>query len=565
MNKILISLTGIAAFAGSCQSGESDYGNQKPNIILIMADDVAPEHFSCYGGDLPTPNIDKLAAEGMTFHRAYTPSAACTPSRYSILTGQFPGRCKEPEFTSSYSDFEPYKIAWNTPINSENLTIHELLNEVGYYTGFVGKFHIGSLSFDVPENNPDIPVIDPDMDPENPVADSLLKVYQSVIENEVKKLTGCDFTASIQWENPEEMPLKAIRRHNLEWLTQGVEEFLDDRKEEDPFFLHFNTTAFHGPNHFYDLLTPAKYTPEGIMENPYKHHPPRHTIFDRLLEMGIDTSSNQPDHIRHYNTGKLYLDDQIGAIMEMLEEKGLKENTLVILTADHAIEPGKSTCYERGLRVPFIASWPASIEKGSESNELVHFTDFLPTFAELAGYKNEFSDKVDGVSFLSALSGDGITGREYIYAEEGFTRSVSNKDFKYIAMRFPSSVIRRINAGESDIITHFGDSFQAHGLIASKYHPGYFEQDQLYDLRKDPWEQKNLAGNPEYSDILSEMRNVLSGFTSSMPAMFPVTEYKGPDSDAYSELAGKTRMKGTDEIYWWKRELDYPPLINNEN
>jgi arylsulfatase A-like enzyme len=561
INKFFLGLSGILIMGSCSTKNEKVQADQKPNIILIMADDVAPEHFSCLGGVIPTPNIDKLAAEGMIFNRAYAPSAACTPSRYSIITGQYAGRCNADSFTSSISPGEPYKIAWNTPITEKNLTLHEVLAEAGYFTGYVGKFHIGSLEFDRPEHNTDIPEINPDADPNDPKTDSLLRIYQSVIEKRVQQLTGCSYTASIQWENPEQMPVKAIRHHNLEWLTRGAAEFLTNRDEAKPFFLHFNTTALHGPNHFYDLHEPARYTPEGILENPFEHHPPRNTIFERVVELGRDTGANVPDHIKHYDAGIIYLDDQVGAIMKMIEKQGVKENTLVILTADHAIEPGKSTCYERGLRVPFIVSWPAKIKPGSQTNELVQFTDFLPTFASIGGINLPDEVKIDGENFASLLLGDKLLERQYIFSEEGYTRSVTGKKYKYIAMRFPDDVIENIENGTAGIITHFGDQFQAHGLIASKYHKGYFDADQLYDLENDPWEQNNLVYDPDYSDILDKMKEKMKKFTSTFDFPFPLENDHFMISTAYEQVVSSTKNTGTSQIYWWKRELEYPPEI----
>lgn len=559
MNKIVIGLAGLAVL---CSCGNKDIQEQtknRPNIILIMADDVTPEHFSCLGGDIPTPNIDRLAAGGMIFNRAYAPSAACTPSRYSIMTGQYPGRCQAKSFLGSIQEGEPYKIAWNTPITEDNFTLHEVLTRAGYFTGYVGKFHIGDLDFNKPEANPHIPYIDPESNPEDPVSDSLLKIHQSVIENRVKELTGCSYTAAIQWENPEQLPIKAISNHNLEWLTSGAAEFLAKRDTTLPFFLHFNTTALHGPNHFYDLHKPAKYTPEGILKEPYLYHPPRKTIFERLIALGKDTSNNVPDYIRHYDAGILYLDDQVGAILNMLEEKGIGENTIVILTADHAIEPGKSTCYERGLRVPFIVSWPSGIKAGSECNELIQFTDFLPTFAKIAG-ANIDTSVTDGISFLPLLKGEESHPRSWLYSEEGYTRAVTGEKFKFIAMRFPEDVLERLQQGNVEIITHFGDQFQAHGLIASKYHDGYFDADQLYDLENDPWEQVNLAYLPEYKNTLDSLRSILTDFCSSYNHPYPIDNDGYMQTEGYRKAVRTTKNKGTDEIKWWDRELIYPPV-----
>lgn len=247
--------------------------------------------------------------------------------------------------------------------------------------------------------------------------------------------------------------------------------------------------------------------------------------------------------------------------MKMIEKQGIKKNTLIILTADHAIEPGKSTCYERGLKVPFIVSWEGKIAPGSVSNQLVQFTDFLPTFAALAGAEIPDNSLIDGIDFTPAFFEEKTLDREYIYSEEGYTRAVTGKKFKYIAMRFPERVIDNIESGRVGILTHFGDQFQAHGLIASKYHSGYFDADQLYDLESDPWEQKNLAYDPDYSDVLDLMKTKLKEFLATMDHPFPLENDVYMNSDAYREVVKSTKNTGTSQIYWWKRELVYPPEI----
>ncbi len=546
------------AVLGSCQTNHSSEENSAPNIILIMADDVAPEHFGCYGGKLPTPNIDELASQGMVFNRAYAVSAACTPSRYSVMTGQFPGRSMGEEFRLADPPGEPYQISWNTPIVEENITLHEVLNEAGYFTGYVGKFHIGDLDFDNPARNPEIPVFEPGLDPDSPECETLLKRHQSAMIQRVKELTGADFAGSIQWENPETLPIPETRHHNLEWFTQGVYEFLEETNQSTPFFLHLNTTAYHGPNHHTSLLADPHYTPGGKMQDPYRFHPPRSTIFDRLLEMGLDTSTNVPDHIRHYNTGILYLDDQIGAITEMLREIHKIENTLIIVTADHAIEPGKSTCYERGVRVPFVAFWADRIEPGSVSNEMIQFTDFLPGFASLAKTNLPQDLQFDGTDFSPALFNQDLE-RKYIYFEEGYTRAVSSKKYKYIAMRFPGFVMDSLEKGKSNVITHFGSRIQAHGLIASRYHEGYFSADQLYDLENDPWEQNNLAARPEYQPVLEEMKSALNGFLTGLDPDFRLEDTSFVSNPVYIMKVKNTLETGLSAISWWNRKLDYPP------
>ncbi len=206
MNRTTI-LAASVILLSACHSNRNgkssaDRDKERPNILLIMTDDVSFDHLSCYSGKLPTPHIENLAREGMLFYQAYATSAACTPSRYSILTGQYAGRSQSPDFREHFPADEPYAIAWNTPLTEGNLTLHEVMHKAGYYTGFVGKFHVGSLDFDKPSVNPDLPYINPDLSPDSREADSLLALYEQVISARVKELTGADFAGAIQWANP---------------------------------------------------------------------------------------------------------------------------------------------------------------------------------------------------------------------------------------------------------------------------------------------------------------------------------------------------------------------------
>ncbi len=579
MKKLLLGSTTIALSSmviTSCHDKQDRKdNNEQPNILLIMADDVAPVNFNCYKGKLdipgidkmakslygqsvPTPHIDKVAANGMTFTRAFAVSPVCTPSRYSILTGQYPGRSAHEHFLDDCPVNKPYHIEFNTLVTENNLTLHKLLKKVDYYTGFIGKFHVGNLEFDTHEFNKNIPEINAEMDPDTREADSLLQAYQNVIAKEVKRLTGADFVANVQWENPEGIPIKAVKKHHLEWLTQGAVEFFDAMPEDKPFFLHFNTTALHGPHHGENLKSDAHFTPEGRMAEPFKYHPTRASVFKRLVDMGFDTSKAVKEHIRHYQAGMIYFDDQVGAIMNYLKKTGRAENTLVIISADHNTEPGKSTVYNKGVRVPFIAQWLSEIPAGSICNQQIEFTDFLPTFAELAGAEIPQDAVVDGISFVPALHEKPLQ-RKTIFHEIGYSRAISNGKYKYMAMRFPDNIIQEIKNGERQHITHYHTATHAHPYIAMQCHPGYFSADQLFDLEADPYEQHNLAYEEGYDTVLQKMKEQLEQYTATFRHPYPLNDTAFMNLPEYQEAATRTRERGTSFIYWWKRDLDYPP------
>ncbi len=558
MKSILAALLIILFSLSSCSNKNSKV-SERPNIILIMTDDVDFKHWSCYGDELPTPHIENLARQGMVFHQAYTTSAACTPSRYSIMTGQYAGRCKDESFLSGNPDGSPYLIAWNTPLTEENLTMHELMKEAGYQTGFVGKFHLGSLQFDNPYFNPLMPEIDPDLSPDTKEADSLLRIYQDLMTARVKVLTGTDFAGAIQWENPETLPLKAIRKHNLEYQVWGVRNFFRSLSGSQPFFLTINSTAMHGPNHFESLLSDPVYTAEGRIGELRNVMPSRSSIFERLHDLGWNYGEGVSDHINHYLAGRIYMDDQVGAIMQMLSEFGYDKNTLVILTADHNIEPGKSTVYSQGVNVPFVAWWPDHIDPGTQSYDHIQFIDFLPTFAELGGAGISSDQIIDGKSFADVFKGPQLVDDRILYYEEGYSRGVSNGKYKYIAIRFPERIMDSLASGSAITISQMGTKRTVHSSISMEYYPFYFDADQLYDLENDPYEQVNLASDPKYRKILEEMKKELQLKLETFEHPFDLSDNEFNHEDAYRNAASKARSAGTGWIPWWNRKLDFPP------
>lgn len=566
-------LAGLTAI--SCQSAK-DMKNEKPNILLIMADDITPEHLGCYGGKMPTSTIDSLAAQGAVFSNAYCTSAASTPSRFSILTGLYANRCTHTEFTKNHQSGQPYNLEWNTPLTDSNNVLHEVLKEAGYYTGFVGKFHTGQLNFDTPGTN-GLPDIGVDELPEATDTDGKLKAFQTIIGKQIQQLTGADYVASALWKNFDEFFMKSLKYHNLEWITEGAVNFFDSVPEKKPWFLYVATSALHGPNHASNLKQDAHFTPGGRLNEPYKYHPHRKTIFERVENAGrlvnaskyglppFDTNDRKSygrelDRLDHYNTGIVYLDDQIRAIINKLKQTGQDKNTLIIITADHGVEPGKSTCYEKGNKVPFIVIWPAKAKPGSRYNELVQFTDFMPTFSAIAGIAPDKQVKTDGVDFSPLLTGQGTYQRHSIYFEMGYSRAVTDGRFKYIATRFPSVVQEKIRSGKQNYINHLDSFGQFHASVTLQFYPGYFDADQLYDLKKDPYEQHNLAGEAGFGPELERMQGLLNSYLSQFGYPFNLSDTKLFAQPEYLQAVANTKANGTVFIPWWPQAFTWPPV-----
>ena len=153
------SFLSVIWFLVSCSSPsqqEEELPIDRPNIVIMFTDELEMNDIGAYGGDIPTPNIDKLASQGLRFTRAYTPSSMCTPARFAFLTGKYPGRCTAPTFLKSNPIDQPYSIAWNTWITQDLMTLPRLLSQNGYITGMAGKWHVGHMGDKVlPELNLD--------------------------------------------------------------------------------------------------------------------------------------------------------------------------------------------------------------------------------------------------------------------------------------------------------------------------------------------------------------------------------------------------------------------------
>ena len=529
---------------------EKKVRNETPNFIVIFTDEMQFSDLGCYGGDIPTPNIDRLASEGILFSNAYTPASMCTPSRYAILTGQFPGRCSAPSFARENPANQPYNIAWNSWITADKKTLPRVLSENGFVTGMAGKWHIGR----VPEGTI-LPKFQPDEALDNPETEAKLIEQQSVYQGLVESLGGFDDAASVVWGNYDGHRLKALSFHNFPWIVRGALSFIEKQRESDkPFFLYFAPTAVHGPNHVADLLQDVSFTPGG-----------RDTT---LLGLKIDIPALQEQlsqvdpKTRHRYAGVAQTDHVVGLILDKLAKSGFIENTVIIYMADHNIEPGKATSFEKGIHVPMIIYWPDRTS-GSISKALVQNTDIYPTILEAAGIELPDDHILDGVSILPIISNPDQATRDFIFAENGYTRSVSDGTYKYIALRYPEMLIKKMESGEIDYVPSYVKAWpQPHSAIAMNGFPCYFDQDQAYNLEDDPYEQENLYSQMRDSEELRVLKAALEEHLESFAHPFDLTQIPFLETEEYRKLTEKNLAFDLLSIPWLSRDhgfIIWPP------
>ena len=359
-----------------CFSGLLTAEPSRPNIILLLADDLGFGDLSCFGSPaVTTPHLDRLASQGMKVTRFYAASAVCSPTRASVLTGRYPLRFG---ITKHFND----RDRW---LPESATTIATLLKGAGYATVHIGKWHLGGLHLDADgrrlENQPG-------------PREHGFDFYQTQIEQQpLRGRMGKDQTlfregGTVLLRNDhrvtEDDPYfsKHFTDANGDYAIEMIEQLFADKK---PFFINLW------------WLVPHK---------PYEPAPEPH--WSQTAAGGIS------DDQHRFRSMVQHMDSKVGEILEKLDELGIAKNTLVIFTSDNGaafegfigdLKGGKTDLHEGGLRVPMIVRWPSVIPAGVTSAGFGHTNDLLPTFCEAAAVKIPSDLAVDGLSLLPHLKG----------------------------------------------------------------------------------------------------------------------------------------------------------------
>ena len=502
----------------------------KPNIIFFIADDMYPEMFNCLPqgkGKNLTPALDRLASGGVILENQYVVSPVCTPSRYNCLTGNFASRAANRQFLNKTKNEEGQTvIQWNTFITENDKILPHYLKELGYTTGMVGKNHVieanGLKSF------PDFSADANDPEIKEKVAENYRIVRQAVLRS------GFDYADGLYHNNPNFIGVEELAVQNMDWIAEAGLKFIDQNKD-NPFFLYFATTIPHGPtNRERSWGANPLITAKGYLDEAPDVLPARNTLTERLREAGITG---------HGKENVLWLDDALNALIKKLEEHGILNNTIIFFFNDHG-QHAKGTLYQGGVLNPSIVWRQGGFQCGNLVGTPVSNVDFAPTILELAGAELE-GDEFDGKSFKALLDSKKLQPRESLFFELGYARAVIKGNYKYYAVRYPSYAtkmteeertkkleaynrgrefrnMRIVNRDPAKPFSHLetvpggGEAEnQSYGKL-----PGYFDADQLYNLEEDPHELKNLANDPEYADILKEMKTELQKYLDDLPGNF---------------------------------------------
>lgn len=420
----------------------------KPNIIYILADDLGYGDLSCYGQrKFKTPNIDRLAQEGMRFTNHYSGSPVCAPSRSALMTGLHTGHTP----VRGNKEVRP-EGQW--PLPSTSYTLFEMVKSAGYVTGAFGKWGLGYPGSEG--------------DPNNQGVDSFYgyncqrlahNYFPEYLRDNQKKVILDGNTDTLKGDYaPEKIHQKAM-------------QFLIDNKDTT-FFLYYPMVIPHA-----ELVAPelymAKYTGKFLPEKSFKG-------VDQGDQFRKGPYGSQAEGHAAFAAMINLLDDQVGEIISKIQELGIDENTLIIFSSDNGphqeggadpeffdsngiLRGFKRDLYEGGMRVPMIARWKGRIKPGTVSNHISAFWDVMPTVADLLEIK--IKDKIDGISFLPTLMGK--------------TRDQKQHDYLYWEFHELNGRLA-LRKGDWKLVQY----------NVSKSPAGSFE---LYNLKNDPAENTDLA------------------------------------------------------------------------
>ena len=513
---------------------------ERPNIIMFLIDDQNPSSIAAFGGDTYTPNLDRMAEEGIKFTRAYVSSSVCTPSRYSFLTGRFAGNSHSKLYNDAVGGKENQGLpGFNVALERDKMNVGNILRKAGYTTGFVGKFHLTS-KLDFPEfykgKNKWIN-ISKDARP-GPEASAQFKHNERWMRRYLKEL-GFSWAKNVYPENSH----KPYSEHNPEWTTVAALEFIEENKS-GPFYLHLCSTLLHGPDKSWrKSMDHPLVTGEGKVESLPEVMTPRSELLKTIKEKGFDPGSRV--------AGEAWIDDSLGAIFRKLKELGIDDNTLVVFAPDHGRD-GKASVFSHGAaQVPMIMRWPNKIPAGQVCDELVQNIDLVPTFFELGNAQKPESYRIDGKSLTPLFkNGTADDWRSHLYLEMGAARATVTKDWSYIAVRYTKEQIAAIKRAEPKNLPRAMSYIGRLGIgVRGADRPGFFDQDQLYHLKKDPKEMKNLANNVLHASRLKTIRNLMQKDLESIGRPFgefiPGGNATAPGQiDRQIEIVKKLKIKG---------------------
>lgn len=448
---------------------------RKPNIVFMMSDDHAAQAISCYNSNLNhTPNIDRIAEEGARFDRVYCTNSLCAPSRATILTG-------------NYSHINGVR-GLADDFDGNQQTFPKLMQESGYQTAIVGKWHLGHGGVHDPTGFDYWDVLPDQGDYYNPEMIKEGKHYQT--EGYVSDVLT-DHALNWLKNRDEDKPFMLMLHHKAPHRPWDPPERYQDL---------YDDVSFPEPESFYDqyenrarAAKMANMRIEDLTDRDVKETPPEDLTTTELR------SWKYQRYIKDYLRCVKTIDDSVGAVLDYLEEENLVDNTIVVYTSDQGFFLGehgwydKRFMYEESLQMPFVMKYPKKIKPNTVSDKMIINNDFAPTFLDFAGV--EAKENMQGESFRKICEGENPTDwREYVY-------------YRYWEHLKEHGVVAHygIRSENYKLIYYYGDPLDVKEAVQEKTEPEW----ELFDLANDPLEMNNVYEVEAYAGIVDHLKEEL--------------------------------------------------------
>lgn len=493
-------LTAISLYSNAANN------SSKPNIIFILCDDMGYGDLGCYGQKyIQTPNLDRMAQEGMLFTQAYAGSPVSAPSRASLMTGQHTGHTHvrgNKEYWKNvpavaYGINKDFSVVGQEPYDEDHIILPEVMKKNSYITGVFGKWAGG---YEDSCSTPDKRGVDEFY---GYICQFQAHLYYPNFLNRYSKEEGDTGVVRIVMEDNINYPMfgddyKKRSQYSADLIHQKAMEWIDKQDGKQPFYGFFTYTLPHA-----ELAQPN----DSILKG-YK----KHFFRDKTWGGSEGSRYNAVEHTHAEFAGMITrLDSYVGEVLRKLKEKGLDDNTIVIFSSDNGPhEEGgadpeffgrdgklrglKRQCHEGGIRIPFIVRWPGRVSAGMVNDHQLAFYDVMPTFCELmedkAFPKKYINKKIkndcfDGISFASTLLGD--DGKQ------------QKHDFLYWEFHETDQI--GVRMGDWKLLVKKGTPY-------------------LYDLSNDVHEDHNIAA--AHPDIVKQMKEIIKREHRDSD-IFPVT------------------------------------------
>ena len=517
--RTIIYLLFILSIISCTEKKDPTKSTVRPNILYIMSDDHTSQAIGAYGQRLaelnPTPTIDRLAQEGMLFENAFCTNSICTPSRASIMTGQYG------QVNGVYD--------LSGALDSAHQYLPIAMREAGYETALIGKWHLKHApdAFDYYNVLPGQgDYFDPTLYSNEEVAEQTEIKFEEGLSRMVNATKYAGHSSdvitdlSLDWlQNKRDKSKPFMLMHQFK-APHDFFEFAPRYKD------YLDSTFIPEPESLWDNKNNGSIATKGIdghlMDTIGSSIGHRNIIRNMGMHMEIDPSIPDPEYKRlaYQEYLKRYLrcvkgvDDNVKRIFNYLEQEGLMDNTIIIYTGDQGFMLGehdyidKRWMYEESMRMPFMVRYPKMIKAGSRTDAIINNTDFAPTIIDLAG--GTIPEIMQGSSFKHILENDGTE-------PAGWQQETYYRYWMHMAHKHSNPAHFGIRTKDYKLIFFYGVDYVERDNKAQEWahNPasmGYFQTPaawELYDMKNDPYEMNNIYGEPGYEEITKDLKDRL--------------------------------------------------------